>query len=229
MTSTEPSAKPSTEASNEPQLYPVALRVTGRSCLVVGGGAVAARKVRSLVEARAAVTVVSPELGAELAAARSSGAWDWLRREFSADDVDGCLLVIAATDDPTVNRMVAAAAARVGALCNVVDDQEACDFFVPSVIQRGRLQLTVSTGGSAPAVAVAVKRRLESAFPPEWGEAVAILGRARQEACARGLDEEARRGLARELAGLDIEAILTEGGIPSFVEAVSACISRFSA
>lgn len=220
----------STERSTEPRLYPLALRLTGRSCLVVGGGAVAARKVRSLVEAGAAVTVVSPGLGVELAAARSEEAlWVWRPREFRAEDVDGRLLVVAATDDPTVNRAVAAAAAQAGALSNVADDPEASDFFVPSVIQRGQLQLTVGTGGLAPAVAAAVKLRLESAFSAEWGEAVAILGRAREEASARGLDEQARRRLALELAGLDIEMILTEGGIPSFVEAVTACISRFSA
>lgn len=190
----------------------------------------AARKARSLVEAGAVVTIVSPELGAELAAAGSEDAlWGWQPREFRAEDVNGCLLVVAATDDPTVNRAVAAAAARVGALCNVVDAPEAGDYVVPSVIQRGQLQLTVSTGGLAPAVAAAVKRRLDSAFPAEWGEAVAILGRAREEASARGLDEETRRGLALELAGLDIDMILTEGGIPSFAEAVTACISRFSA
>ena len=197
---------------------------------MVGGGPVAARKARSLMEAGAVVTIVSPELGAELEAARSEDAlWAWQPREFRAEDVNGCLLVVAATDEPTVNRAVAAAATQAGALSNVVDDPEASDFFVPSVIQRGRLQLTVGTGGSAPAVAAAVKRRLESAFPAEWGEAVAILGRAREEASARGLGEEARRGLALELAGLDIDMILTEGGIPSFAEAVTACISRFSA
>lgn len=220
----------STKPSTQPRLYPLALRLIGRSCLVVGGGAVAARKVCSLVEAGAMVTVVSPELGAELAAARSQGAlWAWQSREFLAEDVNGCLLVVAATDDPTVNRAVAAAATASGALSNVVDDPEAGDFFVPSVIQRGRLQLTVGTGGSAPAVAAAVKRRLESAFPAEWGEVVAILGRAREEASAQSLDDEARRALALELAGLDIDWILTEGGIPSFLEAVTACISRFSA
>jgi len=216
--------------STEPRLYPVALRLTGRSCLVVGGGVVAARKVRSLVESGAAVTVVSPELGADLAATHAQDVrWAWQPREFRAEDADGCLLVVAATDDPTVNRAVAFAASQAGALSNVADDPEASDFFVPSVIQRGQLQLTVGTGGSAPAVAAAVKRRLEAVFPVEWGEVVAILGRAREEASARGLDEEARRELALQLAGLDIDMILTEGGIPSFAEAVTACISRFSA
>lgn len=189
----------------------------------------AARKVRSLLEAGAAVTVVAPELGVDLAAEWSAGAsWAWERRAFAATDVAGCLLVIAATDDHDVNRVVARAAAQAGALANVADDPEAGDFFVPAVVQRGPLQLTVSTGGTAPAAAAAIRRRLEAAFPPEWGEAVALLGRARQEAFERGLAEDERRRLARELAALDIEAILTEGGIPSFAEAVAACISRFS-
>lgn len=207
----------------------MALRLTGRPCLVVGGGAVAARKVRSLLEAGAAVTVVSPELGADLATARPEGLWSWRPRAFKAEDVDGCLLAVAATDDPSVNLTVASAAARVGALCNVVDDPRASDFFVPSVIQRGHLQLTVATGGLAPAVSAAIRRRLDMEFPVEWGEAVAILGRAREEASARGLSADARRELARELADLDIDMILTGGGIPSFTEAVAACISRFSA
>lgn len=215
--------------STDRRPYAMALRPAGRSCLVVGGGGVAARKVRSLVEAGAAVTVVAPKLGADLAAEWSTGAsWTWERRVFATTDVAGRLLVIAATDDRDVNRAVATAATQAGALVNVADDPEAGDFFVPSVVQRGPLQLTVSTGGAAPAVAAAIRRRLEAAFPPEWGEAVALVGRARREALERGLAEDERRRLAQELAGLDIEAILTEGGIPSFVEAVAACISRFS-
>ena len=162
------------------RLFSLALRVTGRPCLVVGGGAVAARKVAALLEAGALVEVVAPELGPELAAQRREGAsWRWMAKPFSAADVVGCLLVIAATDDRQVNRRVAEAAREQRALVNVVDDPDESDFFVPSVLRRGPLHFAVTTSGLAPAVSARLRRRLEELFPEEWGDAVALIGRAR--------------------------------------------------
>jgi siroheme synthase-like protein len=211
-------------------VFSLALRVTGRPCLVVGGGAVAARKVAALLEAGALVEVVAPELGPELAAQRRAGAsWRWMAKPFSAADAAGCLLVIAATDDRQVNRRVAEAAREQRALVNVVDAPEDSDFFVPSVLRRGPLHFAVTTSGLAPAVSARLRHRLEELFPEEWGDAVALIGGAREEARDAGLDESERRALARELAALDIEGLLAEGGLSRVEEAVRSCTSPYLA
>ena len=232
MTSIDTNPAFTLRASGDEQIpaYPIALRLRGKGCLVVGGGRVAARKVRSLVAAGAQVRVVAPDLCAELARLLAAGAeWEWEQRPFVAADVRGCLLAVAATDDPVVNAQVAAAAREHGALANVIDDPEAGDFHVPSVAQRGPLQVAVSTSGLAPALAVSLRRRFEALLPEEMGSAVAMLGRARRRAREGGLDETQRKRLARELAGLDIERLLVEGGLPKVETAIGSCISRYLA
>lgn len=227
MTSTDTSfLQPAAGGGESPALYPVALKLWGRPCLVVGGGPVAARKVRSLLEAGAQVTVVSPNLCAELARGRAD-AWNWTPRHYAAGDAAGCLLVVVATDDPRVNREAAEDARAAGALVNVADDPEACDFFVPAVVRRGPLQVAVSTSGLAPGLAAALRRRFEALLPDDLGRAVALLGEARLRARERGLDESKRRRLARELAGLDLERLLAEGGLSRVESAVTSCISRY--
>ena len=218
------------EAAGPPSLFPLALRVAGRRCLVVGGGAVAARKVAALLEGGALVEVVSPELGPELRAQlEETPAWQWISRPFAAEDAAGCLLVIAATDDREVNRAAAEAARARGGLVNVADDPAASDFHLPGVVRRGPLQLTVTTGGLAPAVSARLRRRLEGLFPAEWGEAVTVVGRARRQALETGRDPESRRALTRALADLDVERLLADGGVARVKEAVQTCTSRFSA
>ncbi len=225
MTSTE-----QTDAgTGESRYYPLFLRLAGRRCLVVGGGAVAARKTASLCAAGGVVTVVAPELGlasrTELSVAMG---WHWEEREFVPEDARGCALVIAATDDGAVNRAVLEAARAAGAWASSVDDPDEGDFIVPAVVSRGALQLAVGTSGRAPAVAAAVRRRLEAIFSPQWGGAVDVLARARALVGDLGLDEQKRGALNRELAQLDIAALLDEGGLPSVEQAVASCISRFS-
>lgn len=211
-------------------LFPLALRVSGRPCLVVGGGAVAARKAASLLEAGARLDVVAPELGPELAGDPGIGTrWRWSDRAFVPGDVEGRLLVVAATGDRETNRRVAEAARAAGSLTNVVDDPDGSDFHVPSVVQRGPLQLTVSTGGRAPAVSARLRGRLEEHFPPVWGDVVREFGTVRDAARSAGLDEGRRRELSRALADLDVERLLTEGGLARVKEAVRACTSPYSA
>jgi precorrin-2 dehydrogenase/sirohydrochlorin ferrochelatase len=195
-------------------LYPLSLRVAGRACVVVGGGSVAARKVGSLVAAGAVITVVAPQLGERLTAARAGDpGWRWLARAFEPGDCAGCLLVVAATGDREVNRRAAEAGRAAGALVNVVDDPEGSDFVVPSVIQRGPLQIAVSTAGLAPAFSASLRRRLEQQFPPEYGQAVEVVAQARVDARGAGAEALERRALAQRLAALDLLALLEEGGL----------------
>lgn len=129
--------------------------VENKKCLVVGGGYVAFRKVKQLLDAAAAVTVISPIVCDELSQAFVPNDIYWKKRKYKLGDVDQFILVIAATDDETVNKKVFQDASQKNILCNIVDDPPKCSFYFPSVIRKSDLQLTISSGGNAP---FAVKR-----------------------------------------------------------------------
>lgn len=169
------------------KLYPMMADLTGKRCLVVGGGAVAERKVALLVKCGARVDVVSPKVTARLRALGSSRRIRLRRRPVQAADLAGAFLVVVATDDPRVNREVAERVHSTGGLVNVADDPAACSFLVPSVIRRGDLTVAISTGGSSPALAKKLRQRLEQTVGPEYEAFVAAL---------RQLRERARRAIA---------------------------------
>ena len=180
--------------------YPAFLDLRGRRCLVVGGGAVAERKVEALREARARVVVVSPTLTSALGALATAGVIEHRARRFRRYDTHGCALVVAATGVGAVDDAVAAAARRVRALVNVVDRPAACDFILPSVLRRGDLQIAVSTGGKSPALAREIRRWLEAQIGEDYGELVARVGRARARLRTRRLAPAARMKAADRLA-----------------------------
>jgi precorrin-2 dehydrogenase / sirohydrochlorin ferrochelatase len=157
--------------------YPVVLRLAGRPVLVVGGGAVAARKVDGLVSAGAQVTVVAPEPCAELAA-RDDVAVE--RRRYLRGEVAGYWLVIAATDDPTVQQAVFDDAEERGVWVNAADDPDRCSFILPAVARRGPVIVAVSTQGTSPALASRLRDRLADALPPDV-EQIALELRRRRE------------------------------------------------
>lgn len=142
--------------------YPLILRIAGQRCVVVGGGAVAARKVQRLVVSGADVLVVAPEIGPELAALADAGTIRVKRRSFEPSDLDGALLTFAATNDRMVNEAVARAARARDTIVNVADDPAACDFTVPAVVRRGDVTLAISTGGRSPAFARFLREQLQT-------------------------------------------------------------------
>ena len=187
--------------------FPAFLDLRGRRCLVVGGGAVAERKAKDLVDCGARLTVVSPVLTPGLGALTASGLVAHRARKFLGSDVRGCAVVIAATGSARVDDAVAAEARRHHALVNVVDRPAHCDFISPSVLRRGALQIAVSTGGRSPALAREIRRRLEPLFGPEMGELVERVGRERAQARAAEPTQAARlaageRVVKRALAGV---------------------------
>lgn len=143
--------------------YPVFLRLNGRRCVVVGGGAVATRKVGALVRDGADVTVVAPEIAPEIEALAESGGLQIVRRPFEPDDLNGALLAFAATDSPSINRLVAQQAGALGVLVNVADDPASSDFTNPGIVRRRDITLAVSTGGRSPAFARFLREQLQ-----EW-------------------------------------------------------------
>jgi len=206
--------------------FPVFLDLENRDCLVVGGGRIAARKVALLLRAGAAVQVVAPQLCDEIAGLATDGRIVHLRREFADADIEGKVLVIAATDGEAVNRRVSELATARNIPVNVVDQPELCSFIVPSVIDRSPVQVAVSTGGSSPVLARLLRARLESYIPAAYGRLARLVESFRERVKQRfsrveqrrqfwenalqgevaellfaGRDEIARQQLERELAG----------------------------
>src|SRR5262245_1567575 len=195
----------------EMRYYPIYLDLKGRDVLVVGGGAVAEGKALQLVEAGARVTVVSPELTEALRAAADRGEITHLGGFFAEGDLNRMSLVISATDDRKVNEMVAKAARERGALCNVVDQPDLCDFITPALITRGGMQISVSTGGGSPTLAQRVKREVAALIGEEYGVLLQLAAEMRAEAKGRVADFERRKEVLRAFVESDALDLIRAG------------------
>ncbi|OFV89874.1 MAG: hypothetical protein A3J75_04080 [Acidobacteria bacterium RBG_16_68_9] len=191
--------------------YPIFLRVEGRWCLVVGGGDVAERKVASLCDAGARVTVISPRVVPALARRAEARSIDHRPRRYRSGDVAGFFLVYAATNDEALHAQIAREAEDAGALVNVVDRPHLCRFIVPSVMSRGDLVVAVSTGGKSPALARHVRQRIEETVGPEYERALAVLARLRERLRDAPLSAEERRQIFIGLVESELIACLREG------------------
>lgn len=161
-------------------LYPILLNLDGQLCTIVGGGNVARRKIEHLLEAGARIRVVSPRPSRAIQKWARAREIELIRRSWSPDQIDReSRLVFACTDDSRVNREVIERAAELQVPANCVDDPEAGDFHVPSMVRRGSLLLTVSTGGKAPGLSREICHRLQQQFGPAWGDFTDLLGRLR--------------------------------------------------
>jgi siroheme synthase-like protein len=162
-------------------LFPIFLRLKGRRALVVGGGAIAAVRARQLLAAGARVTVVAPALSESFRELTSDESIELHTRTFVAEDIPpDCFIVIGATDDPATQQAVARESDRRGLLYNVVDDVEHCNFFTPSVVERGDLKIAISTNGRSPVLARRLRQHLESAIPESMDSWVQQLGVLRE-------------------------------------------------
>jgi siroheme synthase-like protein len=162
-----------------PFRYPVALELTGRRCVVTGGGREAEAKARALLEAEGEVIVIAPNIGDGLADLVARGEVTHVPRRYRRGDLAGAFLVIAADSDRSVRAEVFAEADEERVLCNAVDDVEHCHFAVPSIVRRGELLLAISTGGRAPALAKRIRRRLADQYGWQWEALVDVLGEVR--------------------------------------------------
>jgi uroporphyrin-III C-methyltransferase / precorrin-2 dehydrogenase / sirohydrochlorin ferrochelatase len=181
-------------------LFPMFLKLDGRRCVVVGAGTIARPKIESLLRAGARVTVIAPEARPEVESWGREGKLEWREREFTPEDLAGAFLVVAATDQKTVNHAVAEAARANGVLCNSVDDPPDCDFYYPSVIERGDLQIAISTGGKSPALAQQLREEFGALLPEDLGPWLDALGEQRQRILAALPAGEERKNLLHELA-----------------------------
>jgi len=196
-------------------LYPAFIDLTECAVLVVGGGAVAARKVAGLLDAGARVTVVAPEASLRLRKQAREKRIALRLREFRPADLDGAWMVIAATDARAVNRRIADEARRRRILCNVVDDPALCTFQAPSVARRGKLQIAVSTGGASPSLARDIRRKLQRHYGVAYETFVDGLYDLRRHLQARyPRQPERRREVAESFLRSDAPAALLKGGEP---------------
>ena len=160
--------------------YPVFLNISGRQCVVVGGGKVAVRKVSDLLEAGAEVTVVAENHDPQMEELARTGDIILFKRPFEPEDVYGAMIVFAATDNDSINAEIAEIARKHGALVNVVDNPEHCDFFSGAVIERGPLRIAVSTSGRCPAIAATIRRELEELYSKSYGDYIETAGEIRR-------------------------------------------------
>jgi precorrin-2 dehydrogenase/sirohydrochlorin ferrochelatase len=184
--------------------YPLLVSLHERICLVVGGGGVAERKVRTLLGHGASVRVVARDLTAWLETQRELGRIVTAGAEYHTGQLDGIDLVFAATDDFALNRQVAADARERRIWCNMATEPQLGSCVVPAIVKRGLLTIAVSTGGVSPAVARRVREALEQQFGPEWGPYLVLLGCIRATIQQKQLGTRENQRLFRELAQLPL-------------------------
>ncbi len=161
--------------------YPIFLELGGRRAVVIGGGTVAMRKAKVLLDAGARLVVVAEEASDALMALCTQHGAELIRSRYAKQYIAEAVLVVAATNDAKVNEQVYKDCQALEILCNVVDDPEHCDFFVPAVIKRGDLQIAIGTEGYCPAYAGHLRQKLETMFTEEHGRFLAELERIRRE------------------------------------------------
>ena len=160
-------------------LYIACLRLSGRQCLVVGGGEVALEKVEGLLACDGAVTVVAPDACDEIRALAGDGSIRWERRAYEPGDLEGRFLAIAATNDTDANIAVYDEAERRAMLVNVVDVPPLCNFILPAIVRTGPLAIAISTAGASPALAKRMKREIAEAYGEPYARLAVILNDAR--------------------------------------------------
>lgn len=206
-------------------LFPIFLKLDGRPCLVVGAGEIAESKIHSLLAADARVTVVAPEAKPDLAALALEGRFTWHQREFTNTDLDGMFLVVAAANVPAVNAAVYQEAMQRNVICNAVDDPPNCDFYFPSIVRRGKLQIAISTEGESPALAQQLRVEIDEQLPHDLELWLDNLGQLRREVLAAMPPGESRKLLLHELARRSVCELET---CPSrqFVKSLSSQIAE---
>ncbi len=185
-------------------LFPIFLKLAGRRCLVVGAGSIAQSKIESMLEAEADVTVVATRASETVLRLAETGEIRLQLRAFEDADLEGQFLAVAGTDVPEVNRAVFAGAEQRGIMVNAVDDPPYCDFFFPSVVRRGDLQIAISTAGESPALSMQLRKELNEQLPRDLGPWLQELGRLRREVLQMEPLGEPRKMLLHQLAQREV-------------------------
>ncbi len=192
-------------------LFPMFMKLAGKQCLVVGAGKVGEPKIGGLIDTGARVHVVAIAASGQVREWASAGKIELELRAFSTGGLDGKFLAVVATASRSLNELIYREAQRRGVLCNVVDVPEYCDFFYPAVVQRGDLQIAISTAGQSPSLAQKLRQQLERQFGAGYAAWVEQLGETRRLILASDLNKERKLALLHSLASREaFEAALAE-------------------
>ncbi len=186
--------------NDAPALFPIFLKLANRRCLAVGGGKVAEPRIEALLTAKASLLVVAPKVTSSIHHWAKEKRLVWEERHFELSDLDGIGLAICATSSAATNRAVYEESQNRGVLCNVADEPDLSDFYFPTVMRRGALQMAVSTGGNSPALEQRLCDELEKKYGPEYESWLEWLGKARASIFADPLSPRRRKTLLRKLA-----------------------------
>ena len=206
-------------------LFPIMLNLENKPCLVVGGGAVACRKVERLLHYGPKITVVSPQVEKQIEQWAENNRISWVRRPYQEQDLTQAYIVFIATDQEDLNSSIAGRCRDLGIMVNAVDDPPNCDFFVPAMIRRDSLTVAISTEGKSPAYAKELRRQLEKVITDEHGKFVELLGEYREYIINRFADINIRRQIFDSLAKSDVLLLLKENKHEQARERIQACIS----
>lgn len=167
--------------------YPIFLNIKDKKCVVIGGGNVAYRKIKTLSECGAKVSVISPEFSKSLLEFSKKRSIQLIRRSYRRRDINGAKIVVAATGDKEVNRKISEDSKKAGAIVNVADDIELSDFIVPSFFRRGTITIAISTGGKSPYMAKKIREMIEKDFAREYELLTNLIGDIRARMKKRGI------------------------------------------
>ncbi|OEF98074.1 hypothetical protein BHF71_03375 [Vulcanibacillus modesticaldus] len=173
--------------------YPLMIDLSHKSCVVIGGGKVAQRKISSLLESQANVTVISPKVTPNIEELSRKEAITWINRGYYQGDLKGFFLVIIATDNSELNLSIYRAVDHSTQFVNIVDHPELCTFVVPSTFKRGHLQIAITTGGASPGLSKKIRQDLEKRYGVEYDDYTAFLARMRKWILSQNIDQERRR------------------------------------
>ncbi len=163
-----------------PTFYPVFLNLTGRRCVIIGGGQIAEGKISKLLDSGAKIIVISPDATQDIRSFAERGQIELDLRKYQEGDLQGAFLVIAATNDRVVNQEIFEEAEKQDILLNAVDDMPRCSFIAPSIVEKGPVTVAISTGGASPALARKLRENMEVSSALDWADATGVLSKARQ-------------------------------------------------
>ncbi len=205
--------------------YPVNLDLNGKQCLVIGGGQVASRKVKALLDFGAEVTVLSPAVDKAMDVLRRSKRFKVINGKYHKKYLKDVFLVIAATDDPKVNTLVACHTAQKNILVNVVDVPELCNFIVPSIVRRGPLVMGISTSGHSPMFAQKLRHKCGPCVN-QYGLFIKMLGQARGTVKARFATMKARKAIYRKILASPVLGLLKKNQVNKAKELMQRIIAK---